>query len=326
MDAHLLSYDDVRAARTRIASHVVRTPVLRSDELDQRAGTEVYLKCENLQRGGAFKLRGAMNRMLQLSPEERRRGVVAYSSGNHAMAVALAAHELGVQAALVMPRDAPRAKLEAVRDWGGELHLYDRSSGGREALAQELVEREKRVLVPPFDDAAVMAGAGTAALELLEAVPNLEAIVTPVGGGGLLSGTSIAAHGWDPRIAVYGVEPANAADVKASLENGVITAIADNPTIADGLRTVQTCELAFAILRVHVAGIATVSDQQLIAAIELLLFQAKILVEPSGAAAVAAVMQGGFPPFRQRFQRVGVIISGGNIDPAALIKYLGGWE
>lgn len=325
MDLQLPGFSDVEAAAQRLAGHVVRTPVLRSPELDRRAEAEVHVKCENLQRGGAFKFRGAMNRLLQLTPAERRRGVVAYSSGNHAMAVALAAQELGISAALVMPADAPHAKLDAVRAAGGTVHLYEREGGNREAMAAELVAVEDRVLVPPFDDAQVIAGAGTAALELLEAVPDLEAVLVPVGGGGLLAGTALAAHGMRAEIAVYGVEPTAAADAKLSLERGAIMALASavrRTTIADGLRTAQVGQLTFPIIREHAAGIATVADFQLVEAMRLLLFQMKILAEPSGAAAVAAVMRGGFPRFRAPFRRVGVVVSGGNLDAEALTGYL----
>lgn len=326
MEKAALGFGEVEAAARRLAGHIVHTPVLRVPELDARAEAEVYVKCENLQRGGAFKFRGAMNRLLQLTPEQRRRGVVAYSSGNHGLAVALAARELGVSAALVMPADAPHAKLDAVRAAGGAVHLYERETGDREALAAELVAAEGRVLVPPFHDAQVIAGAGTAALELVMEVPQLEAVVVPVGGGGLLAGTALAAHGVRAEIAVYGVEPAEAADAKLSLEKGEIVPVPSGTgtTIADGLRTAQVGELNFSIIREHVAGIATVADMQLVEAMRLLLLHMKILSEPSGAAAVAAVMRGGFPGFREPFRRVGVVVSGGNIDADVLAGYLTG--
>ncbi len=286
--------------------------------MDDRLSTQVFIKAENFQRAGAFKFRGAMNRLLQLDPAERQRGVLAFSSGNHAQAVALAARDLAISAALVMPHDAPQAKLAAVRAFGGQVHLYDREKVNREKLAGELVERENRVLVPPFDDARIIAGAGTAALELLEEVPDLEAIVVPVGGGGLISGSALAAHGHNPAIQIFGVEPATAADVQLSLQRGAITPIPDNPTIADGLRTVQPGELTFAIMRQHLAGVVTVTDAQLVEALRLLLLRLKIVAEPSGAAAVAALISGTIP----RFRRIGAIVSGGNLDPAALAGYL----
>ncbi len=328
MAEELPGFEDVRAAQRRLAGHIVSTPVLQSAQLNRQAGAEVFVKCENLQHGGAFKYRGAMNRLLLLSEAEQRRGVVAYSSGNHGLAVALAARTLGLTAAVVMPDDAPRFKLDAVRAAGATVHLYNRAQGGREAIAAGLAARENRVMVPPFDDPHIIAGAGTAALELLETVPDLEALVVPVGGGGLIAGSALAVHGRDPRVALYGVEPASAADAKLSLDRGAISRIepaansAQPATIADGLRTSQLGALNFAIMRSHVAGIATVVDAQLIEAIELMLFQLKTLAEPSGVAAVAAVMQGQFPHFRAPFRRVGVIVGGGNLDPTALAAFL----
>lgn len=316
----LPSFEDVCAARERIASRMAHTPVLHSRSLDERAGgAKIFLKCENFQRAGAFKFRGATNCLLQLTSEERERGVLAFSSGNHAQAVALAARDLGISAALVMPTDAPQAKLAAVRAFGGEVHLYDRAKVNREDFAAELVKKQNRVLVPPFDDARIIAGAGTAALELLEEVPNLDVLVVPVGGGGLISGSALAAHGRNAKIAVYGVEPATAADVQLSLARGQITPIPDNPTIADGLRTVQPGELTFAIMQKHLAGVVTVSDAQLVDALTFILMRMKTVVEPSGAAAAAAVLAGALP---QPYQRVGVIISGGNLDASALARYL----
>lgn len=317
--AGAVSAADIAAAAERIAPRIHRTPVLRSRSLDQAAGAEVYLKAENLQRGGAFKFRGAINRMLQLTGAERQRGVVAYSSGNHAQAVALAARDLGITADLVMPADAPKSKLAAVRDFGGTVHTYDRATQQREELAAQLVRDHGRVLVPPFDDPRVLAGQGTAALELLADVPDLDALAAPIGGGGLLSGSAIAAHSHSAQIALYGVEPETAADVKLSLENGRITSITDNPTIADGLRTIQPGELTFPILQHHLTAVLTVSDAEIIAAMRLLLLRVKTLAEPSGAAALAAVIAGKLP---RGHRKIGVILSGGNCDPEALARYL----
>ncbi|MGH9525356.1 MAG: threonine ammonia-lyase, partial [Terriglobales bacterium] len=305
--AGAVSAADIAAAAERIAPRIHRTPVLRSRSLDQAAGAEVYLKAENLQRGGAFKFRGAINRMLQLTGAERQRGVVAYSSGNHAQAVALAARDLGITADLVMPADAPKSKLAAVRDFGGTVHTYDRATQQREELAAQLVRDHGRVLVPPFDDPRVLAGQGTAALELLADVPDLDALAAPIGGGGLLSGSAIAAHSHSAQIALYGVEPETAADVKLSLENGRITSITDNPTIADGLRTIQPGELTFPILQHHLTAVLTVSDAEIIAAMRLLLLRVKTLAEPSGAAALAAVIAGKLP---RGHRKIGVILSG----------------
>ena len=309
----------IAAAAQRIAGRAHHTPVLRSRSVDAAAGAEVYLKAENLQRGGAFKFRGAMNRLLQLTAAERSRGVLAYSSGNHAQAVALAARELGIPADLVMPDDAPKSKLEAVRAFGGVVHLYDRARQKREELAAQLVSEQGRVLVPPFDDPDIIAGQGTAARELLAEVPDLDALVTPVGGGGLMSGCALAAHAHNPKISLYGVEPETAADVKLSLERGQITAIPDNPTIADGLRTVQPGALTFPILQRHLTAVVTVSDGELITALRLLLLRAKTLVEPSGAAGLAAVLARRVPAGHRK---VGVVLSGGNCDAEALARYL----
>lgn len=314
-----ISAAEIAAAAQRIAGRAHRTPVLRSRSVDAAAGAEVYLKAENLQRGGAFKFRGAMNRLLQLTAAERSRGVLAYSSGNHAQAVALAARELGVPADLVMPEDAPKSKLGAVRAFGGVVHLYDRARQKREELAAQLVSEQGRVLVPPFDDPDIIAGQGTAARELLAEVPDLDALVTPVGGGGLMSGCALAAHAHNPKIRLYGVEPETAADVKLSLERGRITAIADNPTIADGLRTVQPGALTFPILQRHLTAVVTVSDGELIAALRLLLLRAKTLVEPSGAAGLAAVLAHRLPA---QHRKIGVVLSGGNCDADALARYL----
>lgn len=313
-----VEYADVLGARERIAARIHRTPTVHSRSVDDAAGCQVYLKAENLQRGGAFKFRGAMNRLLQLDDDERRRGVLAFSSGNHAQAVALAARELGLQADLVMPEDAPKSKLAAVRNFGGTVHLYDRARQKREELAARLVEAQGRILVPPFDDPRIIAGAGTAALELLEDVPDIEALAVPVGGGGLISGSAIAAHGKNPHLDVYGVEPATAADVKLSLERGQITPIAENATIADGLRTIQPGALTFPIIQRHVREVVTVSDDELVQALRFLLLRAKILAEPSGVAGLAAILQRRVRGYR----KVGVILSGGNVDPEPLARYL----
>ncbi len=309
---------ELQATRARLAPYIVRTPVLHSRSLDVRCGTQVYLKCENFQRGGAFKYRGAMNRLLQLTTEERQRGVVAFSSGNHAQAVALASRNLGIEADLVMPEDAPRTKLAAVRDFGGRVHVYDRARQSREDLAGELVQNQGRVLVPPFDHPQVIAGQGTAALELLEEVPDMDALVVCIGGGGLISGCALAAHSVQPSLHVYGVEPATAADAKLSLERGQITPITDNPTIADGLRTVQPGALTFPVMQHHVRQVLTVTDLETIAALQLLLLRVKILAEPSGAVGVAALMSGSLSTYK----KVGVVVSGGNVDPDALAAYL----
>jgi threonine dehydratase len=304
-----VTIDEVRAAAKRLAGVAHRTPVVTSRTLDERTGANLFLKCENFQRMGAFKFRGAYNRLVQLDEQQRRGGVVAFSSGNHAQGVALAAKLLGIPAVIVMPEDAPSAKISATRGYGAEIVLYDRYRSHRAEIAQGICDERGAILVPPFDDPHIIAGAGTAALELLEDVPDLDLIVTPVGGGGLLSGTSIAAHATNPEIEIYGVEPETGNDVQQSLERGEIVHIDVPRTIADGLQTQAPSELTFGIIREHARGIVTVSDAQLRDAMRFAFERLKIVLEPSGAAAVAAVMNA-----KISGKRIGVIISGGNVD------------
>jgi len=308
-----VSFQDVLAARERVAPHVHRTPVLTSRQIDERVGCRVFFKCENFQRVGAFKARGAFSRLTLLSPEQRARGVVAFSSGNHSQAVALAARELGVRATIVMPRDAPTSKIAATRGYGAQVVLYDRAGGeDREAIARRWVEEEGAILVPPFDDDAIIAGQGTLGLELLEDVPDLEVIVTPCGGGGLLSGVCLAAKGTNPAIRIYGVEPESGGDVKRSLEIGEPVTIALPVTIADALQTTRPAERTLAILAQLAEGIVTVSDLDLRRAMALLASRMKLVVEPGGAAAFAALLHGKIPDVAGR--KVGIVLSGGNID------------
>ncbi len=308
-----VSYDDVRAAAQRLKGIAHRTPVVTSVTLDEAAGARCYVKCENLQRMGAFKFRGAYNRMVQMSPEERKRGVVAYSSGNHAQGVALAAKLLDIPAVIVMPRDAPDSKLAATRGYGAEVALYERSEENRAVIAQGIADERGATIVPPYDDERIVAGAGTAALELLEDAGDLDVIVTPVGGGGLFSGTALAAHGHDPKLEVWGVEPAAGDDVKQSLEKGERVVISVPKTIADGLQTQSPGDVTFGILREHAAGIATVTDEELVDAMRFVFERMKLVIEPSGAAALAAVINHKIPV---EGKRVGIIISGGNVDRA----------
>ncbi len=314
----MIGIDEIRAAARRLEGVAHRTPVMRSHTLDERVGAKLFLKCESFQRMGAFKFRGAYNRLAQLTPDERKRGVVAYSSGNHAQGVALAAQLLGIKATIVMPHDAPASKLAATRGYGAEVVEYERGRSPREEIAQRLSDELGATLVPPFDDERIIAGAGTAALELLEEVGTLDALVVPVGGGGLLSGSAIAAHGVDERIAIYGVEPDNGDDVRRSLEQGEIVSLPVPQTIADGLRTQAPSPLTFGIARAHGVRIVTVSDDALREAMRLLFERLKIVVEPSGAAGVAALLSG---KLALAGQRVGVIISGGNVD-ALRFSYL----
>lgn len=307
------SFSSVRAAAERLRGVAHRTSVLTSRTLDAIAGGSVFLKCENLQRMGAFKFRGAYNRIVQIDPQDRSRGVVAFSSGNHAQGVALASKLLGVPAVIVMPSDAPASKIAATREYGAEVIFYDRHKSHRAEIAQELCEERNATLIPPFDDAEIIAGAGTAALELLEEVPDLEIIATPVGGGGLLSGSALAAHGMNRAIELYGVEPEAGDDFQQSLARGEIVQTAVPVTIADGLQTEAPGELTFAIVREHARAIVTVTDDELRDAMRFAFERMKIVIEPSGAAALAAVMVG---KFSARGKRTGVVISGGNVDAA----------
>ncbi|MDX1660676.1 MAG: pyridoxal-phosphate dependent enzyme [Gemmatimonadota bacterium] len=315
--------DDVRAARERVAGQVHRTPVFTSRLLDEVAGRSLFLKCENLQRGGAFKIRGATNRVRAMSPEERGRGVVAYSSGNHAQAVALAAASFDVDAKILMPTDAPRAKVAATRGYGATIVEYDRQSDDRAALARELAEREGRILIPPYDDPYVIAGQGTATAELLEQVEDLDAVVAPVGGGGLLAGAATACAGHDGPVSAWGAEPATADDTVRSLEEGERVRIDPPDTIADGARTRAPGELTLPIVRDRAAGVVRVPDEALVRTMAWILTRAKLLVEPTGALAAAAVLDGLLPDGPRR---VGVILSGGNVDLGRLAELVGDVE
>ena len=315
-----ISLGDVRRAADRLRGVANRTPVATSRTLDGMLGAQVFFKCENLQRGGAFKFRGAYNRVAALSPEERARGVVAFSSGNHAQGVALAARELGVPATVVMPSDAPALKLAATREYGAEVVTYDRLTQDREAIARQLAQERGLTLVPPYDHPLIMAGQGTAALELIEEVGPLDWLLAPVGGGGLLSGTVIAATGLLPDINVVGVETETSNDWVLSLAAGRPVRIAPPDTIADGMRTQQPGALTFPIVQKLAHGVTTVSDDEVKAAMRFLLLRMKLLVEPTGAVPVALLLSG---RLHVRGQRVGVILSGGNADPALVAEVLG---
>lgn len=314
-----IARDDVLAAAERIAGAVHRTPVVTSRLLDEIAGRELVFKCENLQRAGAFKIRGATNRLRSLDEAARARGVVAFSSGNHAQAVALAARSEGIDAVIVMPTDAPEAKVEATRAYGARIERYDRHAEDREAVARELAEREGRTLVPPFDDPLVMAGQGTSGLELVEQDPDLDAIVAPVGGGGLLSGIATAVDG--SGIEVWGAEPARADDFVRSLEAGRRIEIEPPDTIADGARTEAPGALTLPVVQRRAAGIVRVPEAAIVRAMRLVLTRLKLVVEPTGALAAAAALEGLLPG---EPRRVGVVLSGGNVDPATLAGLLTG--
>lgn len=312
---------DVRKAAMRIKDFVHQTPVLTSRLFDGVAGAECFLKCENFQRGGAFKIRGAANFLLSLSPQERRRGVVTFSSGNHGQAVAIAAERLGMAATIVMPRDAPAAKVEATRSHGATTVAYDRLSEDREAIGRRIAGETGAAVLPPYDHPWTIAGQGTAALEFLEQVPELDAIAVCLGGGGLLAGTLIAAKSIKPTIKVFGVEPQLGNDWALSMEAGRRIGIEPPATIADGLRTTKPGEVTFPIVRQMVDGILLVSEEEIKSAMRFLLTRLKIVVEPSGAAAAAAVLNRKVPV---GVKKVGVLITGGNVDLDALAEICAG--
>jgi len=315
-----LTIDDVRAAARRLGNRIHRTPVISSQSFDDASGFTVFFKCENLQRAGAFKIRGALNKLLTLSAAERARGVVAFSSGNHAQGVALAARMLGTTAVVCMPKDAPALKVEATRNYGAEIVVYDRHTQDREQVAREIMERTGRVLLPPYDDPAIMAGQGTAALELLEDVPSLDALLTPVGGGGLMAGCATAARALFPGLQIFGVETETANDTYLSFRRGERVTIPPPPTIADGIRLTTPGALTFPILKKLLTDILLVSDDEVRAAVRFLALRARIVVEPTGAVPAAAVLHKRLP--LGPGARIGVVLSGGNIEPSMLIEIL----
>ncbi len=334
MNTLAIGFDDIRAAAQRLAGHAHRTPALTSRTADQRTGARVFFKAENLQRMGAFKFRGAFNALARLDAAQRARGVIAFSSGNHAQAVALAARILGMPSVIVMPQDAPPAKLAATRGYqagqpGSEVVLYDRYTEDREAIGRRLAAERGMALVPPYDHADVMAGQGTAALELIEQVAELgedplDALLVCVGGGGLIAGCAVAARHLVPGIEVWGVEPEAGNDTQRSLAEGRIVHIDTPRTIADGAQTQHSGTLTFPVIQALVSGIVTVSDAQLVEAMRFFAERMKIVVEPTGCLAAAALFSraAGLPDLRGR--RVGIVLSGGNADLRRLGEWLAG--
>jgi threonine dehydratase len=309
----LPSYADVEAAAARLAGHAERTPVRTCAALDAHTGARVFLKCENSQRTGSFKFRGAFNALARIEARERPRAVVAFSSGNHAQAVALAARLLGMSATIVMPADAPATKMQATREQGAHVVTYDRYREDREAIATRLAADAGAVLLPPFDHADIIAGQGTVACELLEEVGSLDAMYVCLGGGGLLSGTLLAAGALAPACRVFGVEPQAGNDGQRSLRSGALVRIEVPRTIADGAQTQSLGRLTFEVIRRGVTDIVTVSDAELVAAMRFLDRELGIVAEPTGCLGLAAVLAAGE---RLACQRVGVILSGGNIEAA----------
>jgi threonine dehydratase len=319
MQPFAATFDDVVEAAQRLDGVAHRTPAITSATLDARTGARVFAKAENLQRMGAFKFRGAYNRLVQLDAKQRAGGVVAYSSGNHAQGVALAAQLLGMPAAIVMPSDAPASKLAATRGYGAEVVLYDRFKMNRGEIAQSLAVERGATLVPPYDDPAIIAGAGTAALELIQDVGSLDVLLVCTGGGGFLSGSALAATALSPGIAVYGVEPEAGDDWVQSLARNERVTIPVPDTIADGMQTTSPGVLTFPIVQALCAGVVTVSDEELCAAMRFAFERLKLVIEPSGAAALAAVL-GGRVDIRGK--RVGITISGGNVDAATFARLI----
>jgi threo-3-hydroxy-L-aspartate ammonia-lyase len=315
-DRAAVSFEEIVAASRRIAGHAHRTPVLRSRSADQRVGAEVFFKCENFQRVGAFKFRGAFNALSQFSPDQRRAGVVSSSSGNHAQAIALAAKLLGIPATIVMPRDAPAVKANATRGYGAEVVSYDRHTGDREAIARDLALKRGLTFIPPFDHPHVIAGQGTAALELFEEVGALDALFVGLGGGGLLSGSAIVAHRVAPACKVYGAEPAAGNDGSQSFRAGHIIHIDIPQTIADGAQTQQLGNLTFPIIQRLVEDIVEISDAELVDGMRFFAERMKMIVEPTGCLSFAAAQK------VRAGSRVGIIVSGGNVDLARFAELL----
>ena len=315
----LPTYHDVTEAAHRLKGMAHRTPVLRSSTMDALLGAELFFKCENLQRMGAFKFRGAFNALVQFSDAQRQRGVLAFSSGNHAQAIALSARLLQMPAVIVMPEDAPAAKIAATRGYGAEVVTYNRFTEDREAISQRLATERGMTLVPPFDHAQVIAGQGTVAKELFDEVPHLDYLFVPLGGGGLLSGCLLAASQLAPQCKVIGVEPEAGNDGQQSLRAGRVVRIATPQTIADGAQSQALGTLTFPIIHAGASDIVTATDAQLMAAMHFFAERMKIVVEPTGALGLAGACHGGIA---LRGKRVGVVISGGNVDMSRYAQLL----
>jgi threo-3-hydroxy-L-aspartate ammonia-lyase len=314
-----INFDDITQAAARIAGVANRTPLMQSRTANAMTGAVLFFKCENFQRMGAFKFRGAYNALAQFSPEQKKRGVCAFSSGNHAQGIALSAKILGMPAAIAMPQDSPAVKLAATRGYGAEVITYDRYTEDRLAIGQKLADERGMTLIPPYDHAHVMAGQGTAALELLQEVGQLDTLMVCLGGGGLISGCAVAAKHLNPKIRVIGVEPEAGNDAQQSKAAGKIIKIDTPKTIADGAQTQFVGQLTFPVIQALVDEIVTVSDAQLIEAMRFASSRMKMVIEPTGGLAMAAAMQGAVDVTGQR---VGIIISGGNVELAQLAKYL----
>jgi len=315
----MIELEDVERAAERLAGVAHRTPAMTSRTLDERTGARVHVKAECFQRGGAFKFRGAFNKISSLDEDTLRRGVLAYSSGNHAQAVAIAASLLGTRATIVMPEDAPAAKLDATRGYGAEVVPYDRWAESREEIGAALAAERGLELVKPYDDPLVMAGQGTVALELLEDMPELEVLIAPMSGGGLIAGCATAAKALRPEIQVVGVEPEAGDDTRRSLASGERVRIEVPPTIADGLQATEPGELTFEVNRRLVDEVVTVTDDEIVEAMAFLFDRLKLVAEPSGATGVAALLSG---KLAAHGRSVGVVLSGGNVGAARFAELL----
>ncbi|MFQ3612398.1 MAG: pyridoxal-phosphate dependent enzyme [Cyanobacteriota bacterium] len=311
----MLTLEEVRLAQMRIGPRIHRTPIHTSRDLDQRTSAQVFCKAESFQRGGSFKVRGAMNVLSSLDLGSRQQGVVAFSSGNHAQGVAIAAAEFGIPATIVMPEDAPRAKIRATQSYGAQIRFYNRQTEEREALAQQIAAGQGSLLIPPYDDPRIMVGQGTCALEFLEQVPELDALVVPLGGGGLLSGCALVAKALNPTMRLYGVEPETGNDYFLSLQKGERVRIPLPNTLADGIRTTCPGQHTFPVIQRYVDEVVLVSDADILRAMQLLLTRMKLVIEPTGAVGIAALLAQKIVLPRQR---IGVILSGGNVDAEIL--------
>ena len=314
-----ICYDDIVQAHQRITGVALKTPVLTSSTANEQTGAQLFFKCENFQHMGAFKFRGAYNALVKLSPQQQAKGVIAFSSGNHAQAIALSARKLGIRAVIVMPKDSPAVKIAATRGYGGEVVLYDRYLEDREAISNKLAQEQGLTLIPPYDYPDVMAGRGTAAKELFEEVGELDVLLVPLGGGGLLSGCATVAKALYPNCQVIGVEPAAGNDGQQSFRSGKIVKIETPVTIADGAQTAALGHYTFPVIQERVDNILTATDDQLISAMKFFTSRMKIVVEPTGCLG-AAVAFG--DQLDLRGKRVGVIISGGNVDLARLAHFI----
>ena len=316
----LPTYADVEAAARRIDGQAHRTPVLSSRTVDELFGAQVFFKCENFQRMGAFKFRGAFNALSRFTPEQRRFGVVAFSSGNHAQAIALSARLLGMPATIVMPKDAPAAKIAATRGYGGQVVLYDRYTEDRQQIGRDLADKHGLTLIPPFDHPDVLTGQGTAAKELFDEIGALDAVFAPLGGGGLLSGTALSTRALSPKAKLYGVEPEAGNDGQQSFRSGRIVTIETPRTIADGAQTPHLGDITFALIRQHVDDVLTATDAELVDAMGFFASRMKMLVEPTGCLGFAAAKA---MKDQLKGQRVGIVISGGNVDMARFCELVG---